>query len=155
MKFETHEDIEAPIDYVFAQVSDFGALERLLRRRGADVQRIVDRSPPAPGMTWDTSFDMRGKQRQMRLELIACEPPAGMRFAATSKSINADLDVALLALSRGRTRLALVAELKPLTLSARLTLQSLKLAKGNIAQRFEMRIASYANDLEDRYLRRA
>jgi len=37
MKFAAREDIEAPIEYVFSQISDFPALERSALRRGADV----------------------------------------------------------------------------------------------------------------------
>lgn len=155
MHFEAREDIEAPIDYVFSQVSDFAALERSLLRRGAEVQRVADQTPPAPGIAWDTAFDMRGKRRQMQLELTGYEPPSAMQFVATSKSIDADLTVELVALSRGRTRMALAAELKPRNLSARLMLQSLKLARTNVTKRFEMRVASFAKDLEDRYMRRA
>ncbi len=155
MKFKTREDIEAPIDFVFSQVTDFAALERSLLRRGADVQRIADRTPPAPGMAWDTSFDMRGKRRQMQLELVGYEPPSAIRFIATSKSIDGGLELDLVALSRGRTRMTLLADLKPRNLSARLMVQSLKLARGNVVKRFGTRIASFASDLEDRYRRRA
>jgi hypothetical protein len=155
MKFEAREDIEAPIDYVFSQISDFVALERSLLRRGAEVQRTTDKTPTAPGIMWDTTFDMRGKRRQMQLELISYEPPAVMRFAATSKSLDCDLEVELVALSRGRTRMALVAELKPQNISARLMVQSLKLARTNVTKRFEMRVATFAKDLEDRHARHA
>jgi hypothetical protein len=155
MIFTTREDIEAPIDFVFAQVSDFAVLERSILRRGAEVQRKVDRTPPAAGMIWDTSFDLRGRQRQLEVTLTAYEPPSGMRFEGVAKSLNCDLVVELVALSRGRTRLALTSELKPQNLSARLMVQSLKLARGNVTKRFEMRVASYAKELEDRYMRQA
>ncbi|PVA11159.1 hypothetical protein DC366_05215 [Pelagivirga sediminicola] len=155
MKFEAREDIEAPIDYVFSQVSDFAALERSLLRRGADIQRTADVTPPAAGIVWDTAFDMRGKRRQMQLELTGYEPPSMMQFKASSKSLNSDFVVELVALSRGRTRLSLAAELKPQNLSARLMVQSLKLARTNVARRFDMRVATFAQELEDRYMRRA
>ncbi len=155
MIFNTREDIEAPIDFVFAQISDFASLERMILRRGAEVQRRVDRTPHAAGMVWDAAFDLRGKRRQSEVTLVRFEPPAAMRFEAVSKSLNADLTVELVALSRGRTRLGMIGELKPQNLTARLMVQSLKLARGNVAKRFEMRVASYAKDLEDKYLRRA
>ncbi|MCQ0093797.1 SRPBCC family protein [Roseovarius sp. M141] len=155
MKFETREDIEAPIDYAFSQISDFAVLERSLQRRGADVERTIDKTPPAPGIVWDTAFDLRGKRRHLRLEMICYEPPTLMRFAATSKSLDCDVEVELVSLSRGRTRMALAADLKPRTISARLMVQSLKLARTNVTKRFEIRTATFARDLEDRYLRRA
>lgn len=155
MKFVTREAIEAPIEFIFSQVSDFVSLERSLLRRGADVERIADCDPVAPGIKWDTAFDLRGKRREMQVELIGYEPPSAMYFVGTSKALDGDLEVELVALSRGRTRMSLAAELKPLNLSARLMVQSLKLARTNVTKRFEMRVASFAKDLEDRYTRRA
>lgn len=155
MKFEAREDIEAPIDYVFSQISDFAALERSILRRGAEVQRSTDKNPVAPGMTWETAFDMRGKRREMQLELTSYEPATLMRFTATSKSLDCDMEVELVALSRNRTRMALMAELKPKNISARLMVQSLKLARSNVSKRLEIRTAHYAKDLEEKYTRRA
>ncbi|WP_324753816.1 SRPBCC family protein [Roseovarius sp. Pro17] len=155
MIFTTREDIEAPIDFVFAQISDFAGLERSILRRGAEVQRKVDRIPHAAGMVWDAAFDLRGKRREMEVTLVTFESPSAMCFEAASKSLNGDLSVDLVALSRGRTRLSMSGELKPQNLSARLLVQSLKLARGNMSKRFEMRVASYAKDIEDKYTRRA
>jgi len=52
MKFSTREDVEAPVDYVFGQISDFGAFERQALRRGADVRRL-DSGPFVTGSAWD------------------------------------------------------------------------------------------------------
>lgn len=155
MKISSREDIEAPIDFVFAQVSDFPALERSAMRRGAEITRADALETPGPGMAWETRFDFRGKRRQVKLELISYDAPNGMRFSATSPLILGDIRVDLVALSRGRTRMNIEVEIQPRTLSARLLVQSLKLAKGNVTKRFEMRMASYARDIEDRYSRQA
>ncbi|RKF14601.1 SRPBCC family protein [Roseovarius spongiae] len=154
MKFATIEDIEAPIGFVFGEVSDFAALERSALRRGAEVQRTDDLGANGVGMCWDAAFEWRGKQRRTELELVGYEPPNAMRFASASESMNGDLWLDLVALSRGRTRLSMEMELRPQNLSARLLLQSLKLARGNIMRRYEQRIATYARDLEDKYRRR-
>lgn len=154
MKFSTREDIEAPIEYVFAQVSDFQGLERSALRRGAEVQRVDDMGGTGPGMIWNTAFDLRGKRRNAQIELVEMDPPHSMRLVSRAATINGDLWIDLVAMSRGRTRLSLAAELTPQTLAARLVLQSLKLAKSNVTKRFEVRVASYARDLEDRYARR-
>ena len=154
MKFSTREDIEAPIDYVFAQVSDFPGLERSALRRGAEVQRVDDIGRDGPGMIWETAFDLRGKRRKAQIELIELDRPHSMRFVSRAATINGDLCVDLVAMSRGRTRLSMEGELTPKTLSARLIMQSLKLAKSSVTKRFEMRVASFARDIEDRYSRR-
>ena len=148
MKFSAKEDIEAPIEQVFTLVSDFEALERAALRRGAEVQRTDSLPRPAVGMTWAASFMMRGRQRNMEVELVAYDPPQSMLFHSTAQGSEADMAFELVALSRGRTRLSLDLELKPRTLSARLLVQSLKLTRSNLNKRFHLRVADYARDLE-------
>ncbi|WP_187293080.1 hypothetical protein [Octadecabacter arcticus] len=41
MEFTTRDDIEAPIDYVFDQVTNFATFERSIMRLGGDVERIA------------------------------------------------------------------------------------------------------------------
>ena len=65
MKSSTREDIEAPIDYVYARVTDFQGFERQALRRGADVQRIDGGSAIRLGAAWDVAFKFRGKDRKM------------------------------------------------------------------------------------------
>ncbi|MEB8387989.1 SRPBCC family protein [Rhodobacteraceae bacterium KMM 6894] len=154
MKFSTREDIEAPIEYVFSQVSDFPGLERSALRRGAEVQRVDDIDGTGPGMIWDTAFELRGKRRKAQIELVEIDPPHTMRFVSRATSIHGEMSVDLVAMSRGRTRLTLEGELTPQTLAARLIMQSLKLAKSSVTKRFEVRVASFASELEDRYARR-
>ncbi|WP_412504371.1 SRPBCC family protein [Roseovarius sp. SYSU LYC5161] len=151
MQFGTREDIAAPVDHVFAELSDFHAFERSALRRGADVQRVDTLKAVGPGMAWDISFRLRGKQRKIKMELSAYEPPTRMVFSSRSTSMGGTMTVDLVALSRGRTRMALDIELVPKTLSAKLLVQSLKLARGNLRKRFRLRVADFANDIEDRY----
>lgn len=151
MKFAAREDIEAPIDFVFAQVTDFATLERSAMRRGAEVQRVDDLEQPGPGMAWDAEFNLRGKRREVKIELTEYDPPNGVVVGSRSPNMGGRLVVDLVALSRGRTRLSLDLEMQPKTLAAKLVIQSMKLAKSNLTKRFKLRVADYAKDLEERY----
>lgn len=150
MKFSSKEDIEASIEKVFEIVSDFETLERAALRRGAEVQRTDKLRKPAVGMSWSASFLARGRQRHLDIRMVEYEPPNAMRFHSVAQGLEADLRVELLALSRNRTRLSLDLELKPRSISARLLVQSLKLARTNLNRKFHLRMADYARDLEDR-----
>ena len=151
MKFTAQEDIGAPIDHVFSQVSDFAALERSALRRGIEVQRVLDPGEPGPGMKWDTTFMLRGKRRRMSIELTGYDAPNGMKAVSVSPNTAGRMDLDLVALSRQRTRLTLTIDMEPTTLAARLVFQSLKLARGNLNRRFRKRAADFARDLEERY----
>ncbi|QYX56402.1 SRPBCC family protein [Roseovarius sp. SCSIO 43702] len=153
MKFSSKDDIEAPIEFVFAQVSDFAGLERSALRRGAEVQRVDTRSSIDVGMTWKASFQFRGKTRRTTIELVEYDPPTAMAFVSQSKALEGRLDVELVALSRTRTRLVLTIDLTPRNLSARLLVQSLKLARSSLLRKFDKRLGGYARDIEERYHR--
>lgn len=155
MKFASKEDIEAPIEQVFAVLAEFEAYERSAIRRGAEVRRINDISPPRAGITWAASFNMRGKRRDVELELVDYDPPQAMRFEADSQGLDGVLDLELVALSPKRTRMAVSLDLTPKTLSARLFMQSLKLAKTTLTKRFKLKVADYAKAMEDRLIRSA
>ncbi len=153
MQFSAKEDVEAPIDFVFEQLSDFQSFERSALRRGADVQRIDSKRNVGPGMAWDASFKLRGRTREVKLELTEYEPPNGMTLSSRSDAMGGHLRIDLVALSRGRTRMSLEIDLKPKTLSSRLLVQSLKLARSNLSKRFRTRVGEFAEDLEDRHKR--
>ncbi|MFZ7091855.1 SRPBCC family protein [Primorskyibacter sp. 2E233] len=148
MQLTASEDIEAPVERVFAELSDFEAIERQVMRRGIDVKRTDGEDVPAAGMGWATGFTFRGKSRQAQVTLVDYTVPEQMVFDTVSGGLEAETRVEVVALSRSRTRINMVTELKPKTLSARLLVQSLKLAKGGIDKRFRKKMAGYAKDLE-------
>jgi len=155
MQFSSKEDIEAPINSVFTMLSEFEAYERSAIRRGIEVQRVDETAPIAVGLAWDAKFTLRGKPRDVRLKLTDFEPPNSMRIEAQSQGLDGTLTLDLLALSPSRTRMAVVLNLAPKTLSARLLVQSLKLAKSNLTKRFKVKVADHAKNLEDRNSRMA
>jgi len=155
MKISTQEDIAAPIDFVFAELSDFQSLERAALRRGAEVTRVDDLNAPGVGMAWDTTFDLRGKRRELHLELVRYDPPNALVFSSISPNITGGMEIELMALSRSRTRMALEIEAEARTLSARLMIQSLKLARNTMMKRFRGAVDKYARGIEDRYTKHA
>ena len=59
----------------------------------------------------------------------------------------------LVALSKNRTRVMMSVDIKPLNLSARLLVQSLKLAKTSLTKKFKLRVSEFAKTLEERHAR--
>lgn len=154
MQFTTQQDVEAPIAFVFQKVSDFTRFERQAMRRGADVQRRDSLPRPGVGMIWRITFAFRGKDRNLRAEITSFDPPNGFEIATKSGGITGQTRVDLIALSRGRTRIDLTTELAATTLPARLLLQSLKLARGNLSRRLDARVEGYAREIEEMHARR-
>lgn len=155
MQLTATEDLEAPIDRVFAELAEFEPLERQAMRRGIEVQRTGDHASPAPGMGWHVSFQFRGKAREADITLTEYTPRERIAFHSVSGGLEINTVLDFIALARGRTRINVAAELLPKTLSARLLVQSLKLAKGGIDKRFRHKISGLATDLETRLQRSA
>ncbi|MEX5727738.1 uncharacterized protein Ga0609869_001091 [Rhodovulum iodosum] len=148
MKFSTREDIEAPIEKVFAHLSDFETHERAVLHRGAQVTRIDCLAAPGAGMCWLTRFEFRGKPREVETELTEYTPDEAMELKAESSGLVGITRIDLVALSPRKTRLAVSLDVKPQTISARLVLQGLRLAKSNLSDRFKTGIARYGRYIE-------
>ena len=153
MKFSTKEDVEAPIDAVFTMLCDFESFERSAMRRGAEVQRVDQMNVPGPGMTWRVAFDLRGKRRELTLEMVTFDRPNEMVIDSMSQGLAGQMSFELMPLSRNSTRVLVALEIKPLTLSARLWVQSLKLAKTTLTKKYKDRVAEYARGMEERHAR--
>ncbi|WP_394153806.1 SRPBCC family protein [Loktanella salsilacus] len=144
MKFSTREDIEAPIDQVYARVTDFAGFERQMMRRGADVRRMDPGHPVKQGSSWDVAFTFRSRERRLRAVVARLVAPTELVIDLASNGLDGKTTVELVALSPNRTRLAVSIELSAKSLSARLLLQSLKLAKSNLTKRFKKRVGEFA-----------
>lgn len=151
MIFSAKEDINVPIDHVFAMVTEFDAFERAALRRGIEVERRDMLQAPAAGMEWEIAFEYRGKLREMVLTLTEYDAPNVMRFRGDGQGLGGKMDVEMVAMSRDRTRLSMDVTLEATTLSARLLLQSMKLARTKLNKGFHTRVAKMASDLEGRY----
>lgn len=151
MHFSSRTDVEVPIDFVYTTLSDFEAWERAAMRRGAEVTRTDKLRTPGIGMGWTVTFQFRGKVRVVDIVLTGQEPQAKLSFSGKGRMIEGDLSIDLLSLAPKRTRLVLHTKVRPLTIAARLFLQSLKLAKGRVQTKLDKRMEQLSTDLEQRY----
>lgn len=150
MHFSAREDIAAPIDQVFHAISDFEGFERAILRRGAEIARTDTMGQPGAGMTWDCRFDFRGKRREMQAELTRFDRPELVQVAAESAAVEGTMTVELVQLSPRQTRMQVVTEFKPRTLTARLLVQSMRLAKTSLVKRYRTGVRKFARDIEGR-----
>ncbi|MDA9208334.1 SRPBCC family protein [Octadecabacter sp.] len=153
MKISTREDIEAPIDYVFKQVIDFGSFERSIMRRGGDVERTEKGGANGLGAKWRVKFHMRGMERDVEATVSEVTEPTSLTMDVTSRSADAVLNVELVPLSRARTRLNIHAEASAKTIATKLLFQSVRFAKQKTEGRFKSIVAGFARDVEKRHRR--
>ena len=159
MKLAAKYDIAAPAAFVFAQLADFAGWERAAMRHGADVMRTDTQQTVGPGMTWDTQFRYRNKDRRLTIRLDAISPISslapGSSMALTGKSAPVDgmLHIDVLDLAAKRCRIELRLEVRPKTIAARIYVQSLRLVRSRVERGFAQRVAQLAAEIEDRFRR--
>ena len=148
MELTAREDIEAPQERVFDMLSDFDTIERQAMRRGTEITRTSD--GPGAGMSWRATFQFRGKRRVAAVTLSEYQAPDRMVFDSVSGGLEMKLTLDVVPLSPTRTRINVTSVLSAKTLSARLFLQSIKLARGGIDKRFRKRVGELAGEMEKR-----
>ncbi|MFN3969864.1 MAG: SRPBCC family protein [Gemmobacter sp.] len=153
MKLSTREDIEAPVEFVYRMLTDVDHWERAALRRGAEVTREDELPGLSPGMAWRIGFGFRGKMRRVTLRLTELDPQHRLAFAGAGEMVSGAMSLDLVSMGPKRSRLMAAIEVKPQTLTARLFLQTLSLAKARMTRRLEMRLAQLSADIEDRYRR--
>lgn len=151
MKFSTREDVAAPIESAFEMICDFERYERAAMRRGAEIRRVDGHEAPTVGAAWDARFTMRGKERSLRLEVTELDRPEAMEVTLESNGLKGEVTCELIALSPQRTRIIMGVDLRPQTLPARLLIQSMKLTKTSLDRKYKDRVATYFQEMEERY----
>lgn len=154
MKFTLKEDIDAPIDLVFAMATDFERFERQAMRRGIEVNRIDAGGLPGLGSEWRIKAPYRGKDRKIASRLEEFDPPNALKIVSRSGGVEGMIAAEFVALSPRSTRVHAELDLTASTLSARLLLQSLKFARSTVTNRLKTRLAKFKASAEEEYVTR-
>lgn len=150
MKLTPSREIAAPLDATFDGLLHIAARQGAGASPGAWSVRTDTLSEPGAGMSWHLYFDLRGHRREADLQLTESTRPQRMCFEGRSPGLDIQCTANLVALAPARTRLDLEIHLRPLGLSGRLFVQSLKLAKYRITKRLEQRLGGVMAAIENR-----
>jgi hypothetical protein len=153
MKLTAKTDLEAPIAFVFAVLSDHETWEREARSRGVDIQRPAGTPPIGVGATWKVKAPFRGRVRKMTLQLEESTPHHKLGFGLEGETVEGTMALELLALSPRSTRFRMMLDITPKTLSARLFLNTLRLAKSRVQSRLDERMRQIGGRVQEEYRR--
>lgn len=151
MKFKVSEDIDAPIQLVWARFTDFSVFENEAQGRGADLVRVGDWPEAAPGVKWRGEVPVRGKSRVIAAEIATFVPEETCLVESQIGGMECAYEMTFVPLSPEVTRVSTVMELSANTLSARLLLQTMKLARGKVMQKLQGILARQGNAAEARW----
>lgn len=155
MKFKVSDDVEAPVDWVWGGFTDFDAVESDIRARDAELVRVGDWKEAALGVAWRGSVPVRGKVRPIDAKIAEFRPDEHLQVESQVGGMSCEYDVTFTVLSPEVTRVAITLELKASTLSARLLLQTLKIARRKVIQRLEAAVVRQGTAVENDWRGRA
>lgn len=150
MQFKTSEAVTGPIDVVFDALSDMTRHEREALARGLKVERLDALPQPAPGMRWRVPFHAKGRDRVAEIELVKLARPTGMRFEGRVQGLLIEADVDCRVLDAEATEVTVTTKLRAKSISAKVILQSMKLARPSLAKQYRQRVRKSLQKLEDR-----
>lgn len=148
MRLTARTDVEAPQAVVFDRLSHIPTIEALARERGAEVARLDDGTRGTAGAAWRLSVPLHGRARAATARVAAFDPADRIAVAADLEGVEAWLDLALAPLAPARTALSTELRLRPRTMTARLLVQPLRLARAQLEQRLRARIDAIARRIE-------
>jgi hypothetical protein len=148
MKFKVSEDVDAPRSMVWARLTDFSAMEQDARGRGATITRIGNWTDTAEGMEWRGEVTVRGKTRPLTAKVARLVPEEMCLIESRIGGMACVYEMSFVALTPEVTRVAVMLDLSAQTLTARLILQTMKLARGRVMQRLQGTIARQGNAAE-------
>jgi hypothetical protein len=151
MKFTSKTDLEAPVAFVFEGLADHTAWERDAQRRGIRVERPAGTPDAGLGASWLVKAPFRGKTRNVALTIDKLTPNETLGVAIDGQSVEGEAVLTLIALSQTTTRIRMTLEIRPKTLAARLFLNTLRLAKARVQNRFDDRLTQVGQRIQDQY----
>jgi hypothetical protein len=153
LKLTAKTDLDVPVDFLHAYLSDSAAWEHEATRRGVEIERPADMPLSGVGAGWRIKVPFRGRVRKvlLRVDEIVQDEIIAYSFEGQSLVGNTWLETKLL--SPRRSRLKVTIEAKPKTLAARLFLNTLRLARRKVEDRFEKRVGQLGARIEQQYAR--
>ena len=137
MKFKVSEDVDAPQEMVWARFTDFSGFEEDARGRGAILNRVGNWTQTVQGVEWRGEVTVRGKSRPITAKVTQLVPQELCIVDSRIGGMNCHQEIIFVPLSTTVTRVALMLDLSADTLTARLLLQTMKLARGRVLQKLQ------------------
>lgn len=155
MKFKVSEDVDAPEAMVWAGFTDFSGFESDARKRGATLTRVGNWGQTALNVEWRGDVVIRGKSRPIAAKVTQHVPRELCVIESRIGGMSCHHEMSFVPLSPEVTRVVLVLDLSAHTLTARLLLQTLKLARGRVLQRLQGFLARQGNAVVAEWRRQA
>lgn len=134
MKIGGSKAFKRPRRKVFDNFSDPARMDAVFGEQGANLRR---EGPGGPGTVWHLDVTSGGKTRAMAIKLVDMVRPEVMRLHVTSEMVDADVAFVFTETEESACTVTAEIDLAAHTLTARVALQALRLAKGKVEDRIQ------------------
>mgnify|MGYP002152317409 FL=1 len=136
---------------VWERFIDFSGFEEETRGRGVTLTRVGNWTETAENVEWRGVVTIHGKARPIASRVAQLVAQKLCVIESRIGGMECHYEMNFVPLSTEVTRVALVMDLSAKTLTARLLLQTLKLARSRVLQRLQGLIARQGNEVEAAY----
>ena len=134
MKIGGSKAFRRPRRKVFDSFADPARMAAVFGEQGANLRR---EGQGGPGTIWHLDVTSGGKARGMAIKLVDMVRPEVMRLHVTSELVDADVAFVFTETAEGACTVDAGIDLAPHTLTARVALQTLRLARGKVEDRIQ------------------
>ncbi|GHA44476.1 hypothetical protein GCM10008927_06660 [Amylibacter ulvae] len=151
MELKTKRTVQAPIDLVFQEFTNFVWFESVALSRGLNIERTDAMVDIQTGISWHLSGRIRGKQRDVDIAVTQFIPQKSTGFRCESKALDSQIDINFTPDGPARTKVKITIAPTAKNISARLMLQSVKLAQKTIEKRISSRMKDFCTTIEEKH----
>ncbi len=139
MKIGGTKDFRRGRGKVFDSFADPARMDAVFGEQGANLRR---EGPGGPGTVWHLDVVSSGKERPVEITLVDMERPEVMRMRVASEMVGADVSFVFSDLPEGGCQVRADIDLAPRSLTARVAIQTLRLAKGKVENKIQRALAA-------------
>lgn len=150
MQISTSEILTGYIEDVFDALSDFSAAERAALARGLDVKRLDAMEKPGAGVQWQIDFFARGRDRRAEIEVVKFTRPTVLQYQGNVGGLLFETSVACRVADSNATEVTVTTKLRARSMSARVFVQSMKLARRKVVKKYRQSVRRLLQDVEIR-----
>lgn len=155
MQLNATEILTGHIEEVFDELADFARAERAAMDRGISVERLDALGAPDAGVKWKIGFFARGRDREAEMEVTKFTRPTLIRYEGQVGGLVFETNVACRVADSNATEVTVSTKLRAKSMSARVLLQSLKIARRRVQKRFRKSIRTLLREVESKRMQAA
>lgn len=142
MKLKVSDDVGRSADAAFTVITDYTPIENQLHDAGYKLARVGAWEVASLGAAWSGTGEIRGQRQDIEAEITGWEQGRAVTILVKIGGLRVSHTTRIIPLGEAAAQIEITAELKPRTLSARVFVQGLKLARGRILSAMERRLSS-------------